>query len=220
MESLNSLSLFPFCKILFSFFCSGWLLCISWSSSLPIHASASSILLFILESVFLILFTVPFISVIVFLISVLRVYFPHVFQSFLESCDYPYDHCFTFSIRHITYIFFFLFCLDLWLWPCPVLSFEINFSISSFCRPLCVCFRVLRKSAVPSALESSDFMKKRSWSTLQCSVSCSLEPGTSEEYPICVAFTLLLCVRVLFPFRAIVFTDSLPVMSCACSLWC
>ena len=78
-----------------------------------------------------------------------------------------------------------LFCLDLWLWPCPVLSF-----VSSFCLPPCVSFCLLRKSVVSSVLESSDFMKK-SWSP--CSgVPCSPEPGTLGEYPM-----VLLCPAVL-----------------------
>lgn len=37
-------------------------------------------------------------------------------------------------------------------------------------------------------------MKKRSWSALQYSVSCSPEPASSGEYPVCVAYTLLLCL--------------------------
>lgn len=56
-----------------------------------------------------------------------------------------------------------------------------------------VCFSVLRKSATSSVLKSSDFVKKRSCSVLQCSFPYSLEPGTSGEYCMCFAATLLLC---------------------------
>ena len=55
-----------------------------------------------------------------------------------------------------------------------------------------VCFSVLTKVAMYS-LESSDFVKKRSWSALQHSVPYSPELDPSGEYPICVAYALLLC---------------------------
>ena len=35
-------------------------------------------------------------------------------------------------------------------------------------------------------------MKKRSWSALTCSAPCSSEPGSATNYPMCVAYSLLL----------------------------
>ena len=66
---------------------------------------------------------------------------------------------------------------------------------TSLCLFLCV-----RKVSYIFALVSSGFMKKRFCSALQCSVPCSSEPGTSGQYSMCVAYVLLLCVCVAFPF--------------------
>ena len=74
MESLSFLSLFSFCVILFSLFCSTGYFPLLSSRSL-VCSSASSILLFILSSTFLISFIEPFISPLLFLISVFRVSF-------------------------------------------------------------------------------------------------------------------------------------------------
>ena len=45
---------------------------------------------------------------------------------------------------------------------------------------------------MPSALESSGLMKKRSYSALQCKVPSSPGPGTSGVPPMCIVFALLL----------------------------
>ena len=87
----------------------------------------------------------------------------------VKCSEYPYDHCSTFSIWRVTSI-----CFTYTTGFGFVLSFGINFSVSSFCLPLCVCFFVLRKAAMSSALESSDFLKKRSWSALLSSVHQNL----------------------------------------------
>ena len=118
--------------------------------------------------------------------------------------------------------------------PSGMLLISVSFrtlSVASFCSFIWneflyltlfasrVCFSVLRKSTVSSLLESSYFMKKRSWSTLQCIVSYLPEPSPSGEYPMGVASALLLCLSQ-FRFSAVVFTDSPPVVDCACPLWC
>ena len=133
-----------------------------------IHYSTYCILLFILSSVFLISFIAPFTSAVTPCICVKDL--TSVFHSFLKFGEYLYDHCFKF-LYQASYLY--LFFLYLWLWFYPVLSFGANLLASSFWLPLCVCFSVLRKSAVSFALESSDFIKKRSWSALQYSVSSS-----------------------------------------------
>ena len=66
---------------------------------------------------------------------------------------------------------------------------------------------VLRKSALSSVLESSDFMKERSCSGLQYSVSSLWEPNTSGQCP-CV-----LCLSH-FSFQCIVCTGSLSIALC------
>ena len=81
---------------------------------------------------------------------------------------------------------------------CPVLSFGIYSSVSSFGLSLRVSFCMLGKSAMPPALESSNFMKKLSCSTLPYSAPCSPEPGTSGESPVFVAWVLLLCLSHFF----------------------
>ena len=73
MESLSFLSLFLFCIIPLSHFRSAWLPSIILSSKSLIYFSASSSLLLIQSNVFLFLFIEDFISVMLFLISVLRV---------------------------------------------------------------------------------------------------------------------------------------------------
>ena len=87
----------------FSLFCSAWLLSITLSSRLLIHSSASSSLLFILLTMFLI----SFISYLCYVIPYLCVKsLTHVFHSFLKSSKYPYYHYFKRSIRHVTNICF------------------------------------------------------------------------------------------------------------------
>ena len=71
-------------------------------------------------------------------------------------------------------------------------------SLSPHSDYLSVSFSLLRKSAMSSAFESSGFMKKRSWGTLQGSIPCSPEPGTSVESSRCVACVLLLCLSHFF----------------------
>lgn len=96
-----------------------------------------------------------------------------------------------------------------WSWSCPVLSFGINFSVSSFHLPLCVYFDVLRKATMSSALRISDFMKNRSWSALQYSVVFTRNWHFKRVS--CVLLMPFCCVWVTFPFSAVVYADHLPI---------
>lgn len=82
-------------------------------------------------------------------------------DSSLKSIEYPYDHYFKYSIKHIT-------SLALLLWFCSVLSFERYSSVSSLYLIFCVCFYVLG-TRFP-ALKSSDLIKKRFYNcpAVQC----------------------------------------------------
>lgn len=68
----------------------------------------------------------------------------------------------------------------------------LNFSVPSFC--LLLCFSVLRKAVMSSALESRDFMRKISRNALQCSVPWSPEFCTLRKYPMHAVYVLLLCL--------------------------
>ena len=111
----------------------------------------------------------------------------------LISSEYPYDHLFKWSIRHITHIHFTqISCCGF----CPVLSLGTHPSVSSFCLILYVCFSLLRNPAMSLALECNGFMRNRFCSALQCSASCSPGPGTSGNLYVCC-----MCPAVLsWPF--------------------
>ena len=62
-------------------------------------------------------------------------------------------------------------------------------------------------------LESNGFIKKRPYSNLQCSISCSPEPGTSRSVSSVCCMCFCCCVRATLSFIPIVCRDSL------CLLW-
>lgn len=105
------------------------------------------------------------------------------------SSVYLYDCYFKFSYQ--TY-YLYLFHFGILLWFGSVASFGKYFSVSSFCLTFCICFCVLGKSATFLALNDNSFMKKGSYSALQCGVPCSPGPSTSRNisYVCCVCFAV------------------------------
>lgn len=130
-----------------------------------------------------------------------------MFSILLKTSENPYDHCFKYSIRHVTYICSLrslaitLFCSLIW----------DNFSVFSFCLSLCAYFYVLGKSSMSPVPEGNSLMKKRSSSALLCSISCSPGPGASV-YPMCAASALLFCSGCFILQASCLQGLSLPVM--------
>lgn len=98
----------------------------------------------------------------------------HVFLSFLKS-----GSILSIIALNTPSLVSYPFCLDLWRWPGPVVSFGINLCGFSFCLRLCDSFIVLGKSAMSSVLEHIGIMNKRSCSALPCSVPCFTGISTS-----------------------------------------
>lgn len=74
--------------------------------------------------------------------------------------------------------------ISLWLRSLAVAltrSFIVDKQLFVPILSLWLCFSVLRKSAVPYALETNEFMTKRSWNPQQCT-SLFTGPGPSGEY--------------------------------------
>ena len=93
---------------------------------------------------------------------------------FIKSGAYLYDHYFKFSIRCITFIHLgWVSCCDF------VLFFHLGYIPLYPHFVYHFCFFILEKSAMSFALERNGLMKNRSYSALQCSILCSLGPGTS-----------------------------------------
>ena len=205
---LSSLSLFSFCTVFFCHFCSPWLLSITLSSRSLIYSSASSILLLISSSVFLISLIVPSLLC-CFFISVLRV-------SLISWILF-------WSPVSILMIIVFNSLSGMLLISLTLRSLAVTL-FCSFIWDKFLCLLILsaslcwRKSAVSSPLESSDFMKKRSWNAQQCSVSSLSEPGFQESI-LSVLLIPCFCAWVTFPFIA-VSALTLAVVGCTFSLWC
>lgn len=152
-------------------------------------------------------FFVP--SAMFFLISVLSV---SVMSSSLFSS--PVSILMVIALNSLTYMILTSVSLRSLPWPYLILSFVINFSVSSFYLPLCVYFCGLRTF---SAFESSDFMKSRSWSALQDSVPVYQEQAL-QQIILCFLLTSCCCVWVTFLFSAVVYPHSLPVVA-VFALW-
>lgn len=82
---------------------------------------------------------------------------PEVLYSLLKPSEYPYDHWFKFSIRHVTYISLLRSLAVTLSWS----FIWINASNLAFCVSLCILFCVRKTSYVTCSWESC-FMKKSS----------------------------------------------------------
>lgn len=86
-----------------------------------------------------------------------------------------------------------------------------------FSTSLCVYLWV--RKIMFSALKSSGFINNRSCIAMQCRVPCSAGTGTSGGGLVCMFLVSCYCVWVTFSFITDICTESLPFVSCACSLW-
>ena len=174
----------PILCIFLPLFCSSGLLSINLSSRSLIHSSASTILLFISLNVFLILFTEPFISALLFLISVLRV---SLMSSSLFSN--PMSSLMIIALNSPSGMWLHS---GTWLCSCTVFLFGIDFSVSSFCLSLYMFLHVKKVSYV--------FLSWKKWlyeEVLWCPevlLSPVHQNLALQKSILCVAYALLLCL--------------------------